>query len=114
MNLQNGCERRVANALMIAKVSSKEVSPTSFGNIGAVFTTTAAVLRVGPGTNYAGITIVPAGSYGEIQSDDNQFNGILAKGAYWWKVSFSGNTGWIMENAIATLAPRVPSRLNQH
>jgi len=113
MSLQNGCERRVANALMIAKVSAKEVSATSFGNMG-VFTTASSVLRVGPGTNYSGITIIPPGTYGEIQQDDNQFNGILAKGAYWWKVSFGGNTGWIMENAIATLAPRVPSRLNQH
>lgn len=113
MSLQNGCERRVANALMIAKVSAKEVSATSFGNL-EVFTTAASVLRIGPGTNYAGITVIPPGTYGEIQQDDNQFNGILAKGAYWWKVSFGGITGWIMENAIATLAPRVPSRLNQH
>ena len=114
MSLQNGCERRVANALMIAKVALKEVSTTSFGYTGVVFTTATAVLRVGPGTNYAGITTVPGGSYGEIQQDGNQFNGILAKGTYWWKVSFGGNTGWIQENAIATLAPRVPLRLNQH
>jgi hypothetical protein len=114
MSLQNGCERRVANALMIAKVAPKEVSATSFGNLPDVFTTAPAVLRIGPGTNYSGISIVPAGSFGEIQKDDNQFNGILAKGAYWWKVTFDNTTGWIQEDAIATLTPRIPSRLNQH
>lgn len=104
--LPYGCERRVANALMIAKVSPKILSTTSFSGSDLVFTTTDAVLRSGPGTNYAGLAVISAGSYG-VLNDEPAFNGIYAKGSYWWKVTFSGKTGWIAENTIATLAPRL-------
>ncbi|TLM99686.1 phosphodiester glycosidase family protein, partial [bacterium] len=85
--LQHGCERRVANAMMIAQVAPKETSGTTFAD-GDVFTTMAAPLRVGPGTNYPGIIVVPAGSYGKIQSNEPILNGVRAKGTYWWKVAF--------------------------
>jgi hypothetical protein len=112
-SLQYGCERRVANSIMIARVSPKETSTTSFSN-GEVFTTIDAVLRIGPGTNYAGFAIIPAGSYGQIQMDETTFNGVRAKGTYWWKVTFYGQTGWMAEGAIATLAPRYSPLQSQH
>lgn len=111
--LQYGCERRVANAILIARVAPRAYSGTSFGG-NAVFTTRAAPLRVGPGTNYPALAIIPAGSYGEIQMDEAGFNGILAKSAYWWKVSFNGQTGWMAEDVIATLAPRYSIFQNLH
>ncbi len=111
--LQHGCERRVANAMMIARVAPKESSATNFAD-GDVFTTMAAPLRVGPGTNYPGITVIPAGSYGKILSDELVLNGVRAKGTYWWKVEFNGQTGWIAEGAIAALTPRYSTLQNQH
>ncbi len=103
--LQSGCERRVANAVMIARVLPKEYSTTSFTGSELIFTTSATVLRTGPGTNYPGFASVPAGNYG-ILLDDPDFNGIRAKGTFWWKVSIAGNNGWIDEKSITTLAPR--------
>lgn len=104
--LSYGGERRVANTIMITKVLPRETSTTWYGSAGAVFTTVDAVLRVGPGTNYAGFAIIPSGSYGLIDLDGTALNGVRAKGTYWWKVSFNGQTGWIAEGAIAALAPR--------
>lgn len=112
--LSYGCERRVANSIMIAKVIPKETSTTWFGSAGAVFTTVDAVLRVGPGTNYAGFAVIPAGSYGLIDMQETALNGVRAKGTYWWKVSFNGQSGWIAEGAIAALAPRYSSPANGH
>ncbi len=111
--LQHGCERRVANAMMIARVAPKETSGTTFAD-GDVFTTMDAPLRIGPGTNYPGIVVIPAGSYGIIQSDELVLNGVRAKGTYWWKVSVNGQTGWIAEGAIAALTPRYSTLQNQH
>lgn len=111
--LSYGCERRVANSIMIARVAPKETSTTWFGSAGAVFTTVDAVLRVGPGTNYAGFTVIPAGAYGLIDMDETTFNGVRAKGTYWWKVTFNGQTGWIAEGAIAALAPRYAAPSNR-
>lgn len=103
--LQAGCERRVANAIMIARVLPKEFSLTSFTGSNLILTTSVTTLRTGPGTNYPGFTVIPAGNYGFLLEDPD-FNGIHAKGTYWWKVSFNGETGWIDEKTIATLAPR--------
>ncbi|WP_075074259.1 phosphodiester glycosidase family protein [Longilinea arvoryzae] len=103
--LQAGCERRVANAILIARVLPREYSKTSFTGSDLVFTTTATALRTGPGTNYPGFAAIPAGNYG-ILLDDPEFDGIRAKGTYWWKISILGKIGWIDEKAIATLAPR--------
>lgn len=111
--LQYGCERRVANAMMIARVAPKEVS-TMFSSGAAIFTTMDAQLRLGPGTNYPAYQVIPAGRFGEIIVDANGFNGVRAKGTYWWKVNFYGKVGWMAEGVIASLAPRYSSAQTQH
>ncbi|NMB69213.1 MAG: SH3 domain-containing protein [Chloroflexi bacterium] len=103
--LQYGCERRVANAFMIASVSPREAS-SLFLPGDKVFTIQDALLRQGPGTNYPAFGVVAAGSFGEILEDGNGLNGIRAKGTNWWKVNFNGAVGWVAEGTIDALLPR--------
>lgn len=103
--LQYGCERRVANAFMIATVDAKQTS-NLFVIGDPVFTTQDTLIRLGPGTNYPAFDIIPAGSAGEILDDGNGMNGVLAKGLNWWKVNFDGIIGWLSENTIDALYPR--------
>lgn len=103
--LQYGCERRVANAFMIAAVSPKEAS-SLFLPGDEIFTIQDAMLRQGPGTNYPAFGMVGAGSFGEVLEDNNGLNGVRAKGTNWWKVNFTGTVGWVAEGTIDALLPR--------
>jgi uncharacterized protein YraI len=63
----------------------------------------ATAIRLGPGTNYAAIDFIPPNSRGVIVKHSNQLNGIMAKGAFWWKAAFGSILGWVPEEAIAPL-----------
>lgn len=55
-------------------------------------------LRLGPGTNYAPLGLLPPGSRGLIVA--HMLNGVLAKSNNWWKVDFGEQTGWVSELVI--------------
>jgi hypothetical protein len=58
-------------------------------------------LRLGPGTNYASLGTLDAGTEGEILDDSHGLNGVLATGYNWWKVDFgSGLVGWMNEQSL--------------
>jgi uncharacterized protein YraI len=93
-------ERAVANGLMMVTVLPKEQSTTYQTNTQVVITgTLASQVRLGPGTNYAALTILPPGSEGVIAA--HELNGVLAKGSYWWKVKFGDVAGWAPEDVLA-------------
>jgi uncharacterized protein YraI len=93
------CERAIANAMMMIVVEPKEQS-TAFTVGEEVLTSVEAELRLGPGTNYASLATVPAGTEGMITADFNHLDGVLAKGSYWWKVAFGSAVGWFPEEAL--------------
>lgn len=101
-------QRYVANGMMMVVVLPKEQS-TMYITGDAILALTEAVVRLGPGTNYAAIETVPSGTTGLIQGQDNSLNGMLAKGDYWWKVLLEVGDrdviGWVSETSIAKLNP---------
>lgn len=94
-----GLERWVANGMLMVVVEPMEVS-TSFNPDDAIVTISSTALRLGPGTNYAVLTILPAGTAGTVLQHFNHLDGVFAKGSYWWKVALDGNTGWVTEESI--------------
>ena len=93
----DGGEERVANGLLLAFVSPAVVS-SRFHAGERLRTTTATDLRLGPGTNYGVAATAPQGSRGLIAV--HSFNGIHAKGVFWWKCSFDDKTGWAPEDCL--------------
>jgi hypothetical protein len=66
-----------------------------------VLTTSQAALRLGPGTNFATTTIIPANSQGVVLTPFyHDLNGVFARGSYWWKVAFSNLTGWMAQESL--------------
>ena len=57
-------------------------------------------LRLGPGTNFGEIAVIPGGTTGTIVAHTNQLDGVLAKGHYWWKVDFGGQVGWMADSLL--------------
>ena len=92
-----GCERYVANSMMMVVVEPMERS-TRFTPGDQIRTEFPTNLRLGPGDNYAVFTIIPAGVEGVVIEHSNDLNGVLAKGDYWWKVDFGGAVGWMSEH----------------
>jgi hypothetical protein len=95
-----GDERRVANSLMIVAVSPMQRS-AALSSGSTVVTRYATNLHLGPGTNYPAITSVAEGIEGLVLPNLAGLNGVFAKGAYWWKVSFAGTEGWVDEDSLA-------------
>jgi hypothetical protein len=95
-----GIERAVANGMLMVIVQPAAYSPV-FSTGDSVSTTREAELRLGPGTNYASFTSIPAGTQGIIADQMNGLDGVQAKSTYWWYVSFGGVTGWVPEGALA-------------
>ena len=93
-------ERWVANGMLMVVVHSDPPS-TAFQVGGLVTTINDTEVRLGPGTNYAGFTIMPVGTHGSIMEQVNGLQGVLAKGTYWWYVDFEGVSGWVPEGALA-------------
>jgi hypothetical protein len=95
-----GCERWVANGMMMVAVEPPEYSQT-FGAGNLVATTAETALRLGPGSNYAALLTLPVDSVGEVVAHTNGLDGVLAKGSYWWKVDFNEGSGWVAEEFLA-------------
>lgn len=97
----DGTERPVANGLMMVAVQPLEQS-ARYAAGAAVRATTTAGVRVGPGTNYAVITTVPAGTPGTVLA--HGLGGVRATNAYWWRCEFPALTGWVPESALLEAA----------
>jgi hypothetical protein len=95
-----GEERRIANSIMIVALEPMQAS-TAFRSGNPVITRYATNLHLGPGTNYPAITSVAEGVKGVVLPHVAGLNGVLAKGTFWWKVSFAGLEGWVDEAALA-------------
>jgi len=98
-------EPLVGNALMMVAVEPR-ILANIFQPDQVVTTDQAAELRLGPGTNYAFLTNLVSGAQGialGMRYDD--INGVLAKGAYWQRVKFGLQTGWIRQDALVREPP---------
>jgi hypothetical protein len=98
------CQRQVANGMLMVEQEPMDQS-TAFAAGDKVVTLAPADVMLGPGTNYGLVGTVPENTKGVILSDWNKLNGVLAKMAYWWKVDFSGTTGWVKESLIKAEKP---------
>ena len=96
----DGTERAVANGLMMIAVEPPDNS-TRFHPSEAVVTVEAAPLRLGPGDNYGAAAWLPAGILGEVVAHSRLTDGLLARGAHWWKVAYSQSAGWVNEASLA-------------
>lgn len=90
-------ERAVASGLMMVVVQPRQASNLFEAGV-KVKTSADALVRLGPGTNYSGFASLSPGSLGVVLS--HPLNGVLAKGIYWWKVSFDNIEGWINEELL--------------
>jgi hypothetical protein len=101
----DNAEHVVANGVMMV-IAQTEDRSTTFGVGDRVRTVGSeeTAIRLGPGTNYAAIDFIPTNSEGIIVEHSNQLNGIMAKGAFWWKAAFGSIIGWISEGAIMPLS----------
>jgi len=98
-------EPLVGSGLMMVVVEPKKQSQTY--DIGEnVLTVSQTELRLGPGSNFATISVIPGQTAGTVL---DRLPGILAKGSYWWKVDINGQPGWVKEEAL--LGGMTPSEL---
>jgi hypothetical protein len=101
--------RMVANGMMMVVVEPKELSTADFTQGEQVATLEDTGVRLGPGTNYGRIETVPVGTTGIIYGFDNELNGVLSKGSYWWRVLLEiGDRdiiGWVTESSLTSMAP---------
>ena len=94
-------QRPVANGMLMVVVEPVKKS-TEYTPGTAVRLTEEANLRLGPGTNYASLGLLPAGSEGAVLAHANGLDGVWAKGYYWWKVDFGGwKVGWAAEEFLS-------------
>lgn len=101
----DGSERAIGNCLMMVNVLPKAQS-SAYTAGQYVSTTGSANVRLGPGTNYGVITTAGSGSVGTIV--DHSLKGVQAKGYNWWKVAFSGVTGWVAGSLLAAHGTALP------
>ena len=94
-------ERAVANGLLMVNILPKGIS-TRFktGDEVTIAADSEVNLRLGPGTNFPVLSTLLPGSGGVVIEHVNGLNGILAKGLYWWKVSFGEDEGWVSEEYL--------------
>jgi uncharacterized protein YraI len=85
--------------MLMVVVEPMEAS-SKFSTDDPIVTVSSTALRLGPGTNYAVLTIIPGGTAGTILEHFNHLDGVYAKGSYWWKVVLDGSTGWVTEESI--------------
>lgn len=101
-------EPLVGSGLMMVVVEPMRQSNTyRIGEI--VLTVSRTELRLGPGSNYATIAVIPAQTAATVL---DRLPGILAKGSYWWKVDVNGQMGWIKEEAL--LGGMTPGGIEQY
>lgn len=96
----DGTERAVANGLMMIAVEPPDNS-TLFRPSQAVVTVEGTSLRLGPGDNYEAAAWLPPGIVGEVVPHSDLTDGVLARGAHWWKVAYSQSAGWVDEAFLA-------------
>ena len=89
-------EPLVGNGMLMVEVDSRRQSD-SFQPGGYAIPMIDTSLRLGPGENYPAIGTAYQDAIGIIQDPENGLNGVLAKGNYWWKVSFGNSVGWVKE-----------------
>ncbi len=99
----DGTERQVANGLMMIVVEPPENS-RRFKPSQTVVTVAETQLRLGPGDNFDVAALLPEGIVGEIVAHTEQTDGVLARGAHWWKVAFSETSGWVNEEELRAVA----------
>lgn len=93
----DGSPRAVANGMLMAIVQPKEQS-TQFTAGADVHVSPLAVLRVGPGNNFAALVTLPPGLTGVIQAHPQA--GVRASNTYWWPCTVAGFSGWLPETAL--------------
>ena len=92
-------ERVVANGLMMVLAQPIQQSQRfKAGDIVTVSQDGDANLRLGPGTNYTPLAVLPPGSQGIVLA--HPLNGVLAKSYSWWKIVFGETAGWISESVL--------------
>ena len=97
----DGHERAVGNGMLMLNILPRQQS--SAHTIGQVVKITeSANVRLGPGTNYAVLTSVPANSVGTLRG--HGLAGVYAKGYYWWRVDLGNTCGWVAETLLADVA----------
>jgi Phosphodiester glycosidase len=94
-----GIERAVANGMMMVIVQPPDYS-NAFRPGEAVTTRSNTNLRLGPGTNYEGLAVIPGGTPLTIVNQMNSLDGVLAKSTYWWYVDFEGTLGWVPQDEL--------------
>jgi hypothetical protein len=90
-------ERYVANGIMMVLVEPMQVS-TALTPTQNVVTAVRIDLRLGPGSNYGSLADIAKNTPGVIVA--HPMDGVLAKGAFWWKVDFNGVQGWVKESDL--------------
>jgi hypothetical protein len=93
-------ERAVANGLMMVVVQPRETSARFKPGDPVATVDSETLLRLGPGTNYAILSVLAPGSAGVVV--DHPLNGVLAKDHYWWKVAFGELVGWVSESLLVS------------
>lgn len=97
-----GIERTVANGMLMVLVQP-EMYSTTFTPGEMVDTVSDTEMRLGPGTNYASINSIPAGTQGFILTQMNGLQGVQAKSHYWWYMNIGEVNGWVPEEALVNL-----------
>ena len=99
-------QRSVANGMMMVVVEPMQRS-ARFAEGMRVMIFAPTDVRLGPGTNYGVLASLPSGAEGSVVAHLNQLDGVLAKGAYWWKVAFGDVVGWVDETFLLPSAGRL-------
>jgi uncharacterized protein YraI len=86
---------------MMMVIAQPAITSTTFLPGDPVATMVDTEVWLGPGTNYASITVVAKGTQGSIVHNMNGLDGVLAKSSYWWYVNFVSVTGWVPEGVLA-------------
>ena len=106
------CERLVGSGLMMIVLQDPQIS-NIFTPGDRVLVQVDAQVRLGPGTNYALLGSVPAGTQGTVLHQISDLDGIYAKGQYWWKVSFGNLVGWVSQNNLVWTSGYYPLQLER-
>jgi len=93
-------ERAVANGMMMVVTQPRELSSRfKSGDRVTISATSEVNVRLGPGTNYSAHQILTPGAQGVIL--EHSLNGVLAKGAFWWKIVSGEVVGWVSEEFLS-------------
>jgi hypothetical protein len=100
-----GDEALVANGMLMV-VNQPRIQSNAYAPDDPFPLAAGAILRLGPGSNYAGVLTVPSADQGTVVGHANGLNGVYAKGQYWWPVNYNGTIGWTPGIPVANQAYR--------